>query len=106
MSKIGHNLPHGQLRAFFERLERVQEEIDALNGDKSEIYAEAKGNGFDTKIMRIVANRRKQDTAELQETDVMIELYENALSGARKKTGTKNATRARAQEGAKEDDAS
>lgn len=105
MSGKGHNsIAQGQLRSYFERLERLQEEIDALNADKSELYAEAKGNGFDPKIMRIVATRRRQDTAQRQEQDAMIELYEEALAGAKKKTGTKRATRARARGG--DDDAS
>ncbi|WOF75336.1 DUF2312 domain-containing protein [Parvibaculaceae bacterium PLY_AMNH_Bact1] len=99
MSGIGHNLPNAKLRKFFERLERLQDEIDALNGDKSELYAEAKAMGFDPKIMRIVFSRRQQDTAELQEKDAKIALYEEALSGVKKKTGTERATRARARGG-------
>lgn len=105
MSKMGHNLPHAQLRKFFERLERLQEEIDAMNADKSELYAEAKAMGFDPKIMRIVFTRRRQDTEQRQEQDAMVELYEDALSGVKKKTGTKPATRARAR-GGKDADAS
>jgi uncharacterized protein (UPF0335 family) len=68
-----------KLRAFVERIERVEEEIKGLNGDKRDIYAEAKGNGFDTKaIKKIVAIRRK-DHAERQEEDAILETYMTAL---------------------------
>lgn len=68
-----------QLRAFVERIERVEEEIKGLNGDKRDIYAEAKSCGFDTKaIKKIVAIRRK-DVAERQEEDAILETYMQAL---------------------------
>ena len=50
-----------QLRAFVERIERIEEEIKGLTEDKKDIYAEAKGNGFDVKILREVIRVRKQD---------------------------------------------
>jgi uncharacterized protein (UPF0335 family) len=56
-----------QLRAFVERIERVEEEIKALTDDKKDIYAEAKGQGFDVKILREVIRIRKQDQKELDE---------------------------------------
>ena len=101
----GHNsgtIAQGKLRSLFERLELNQEAIDERNAAKKDIYDEARAMGFDPKIMRIVQSRRKQDTVELQERDATIELYETALSGTKrrpkKKTGTENATRARARE--------
>lgn len=98
MTHQQHNIAHAQLRNYFERIERLNEEIDALNKDKSEVYSEAKSNGFDVKIMRIVLSRRQMDAADLKERDSLIELYESALRGGGKRSGTKSATRARARE--------
>lgn len=69
----------GQLRAFVERIERVQEDIDALSDDKKEIFAEAKSMGFDTKALRSIVKMRKLDPAERQEAEAMIDLYKAAL---------------------------
>lgn len=99
------NIAHAQLRALVERIERTQEEIDTLNKDKSEIYAEAKGNGFDPKILKIVISRRQMDSTDRKERDDLIELYERALRGNDKGSGTKRATRARAREDAEGEDA-
>jgi uncharacterized protein (UPF0335 family) len=82
----------GRLRDFFQRIERLNEDIEALNSDKSQVYQEAKAEGFDVTIMRVVLSRRKMDRADVQERDALVELYESALSG------TKPATRARARE--------
>lgn len=68
-----------QLRAFIERIERMEEEKSAIGADIKEIYAEAKGNGFDTKIMRRVVRLRKQDANERMEQDALLELYMSAL---------------------------
>lgn len=68
-----------RLRSFVERLERLNEEIDALNGDKREIYAEAKGVGFDTKIMKEVIKLRKLDREDRQERETLLDLYMRAL---------------------------
>lgn len=91
--KVGDNsLAKGKLRDFFQRIERLNEEIEALNSDKSEVYQQAKAEGFDVTIMRVVLSRRKMERADVQERDALVELYESALSG------TKPATRARARE--------
>ena len=81
MSQIGHNsgIAADQLRAFIERVERLEEEKQALTDDIKEIYSEAKSAGFDTKIMRKVVARRKMDEADRNTLDEMIELYEGAL---------------------------
>ena len=71
-----------RLRAFVQRIERLEEEKAALAADIREIYAEAKGDGFDTKVLRQVIRRRKQDTAEMQEQDALLELYLSALGEA------------------------
>ena len=71
-----------RLRAFVQRIERLEEEKAALAADIREIYAEAKGDGFDTKVLRQVIKRRKQDAAEQQEMDALLELYLSALGEA------------------------
>ncbi|MGB8601448.1 MAG: DUF2312 domain-containing protein [Rhizomicrobium sp.] len=68
-----------QLRSYIERIERLEEERSALSEDMREVYAEAKGNGFDTKIMRQVVRLRKLDKADFQEQEAMLELYKRAL---------------------------
>lgn len=97
------NIAHAQIRNAVERIERINEEIDALNKDKSEVYAEVKGVGLDPKILRIVISRRQMDGAVREEQDSLIELYEEALRGKGGKAGTKNATRARAREDGEEE---
>lgn len=72
-------IAQGQLRSFVERIERLEEEKAALAADIKEVYAEAKGNGFDTKVLRKVISLRKKDTAERQEEEAMLELYLHAL---------------------------
>jgi uncharacterized protein (UPF0335 family) len=68
-----------QLRSFVERVERLEEEKKALSEDIREVYAEAKGDGFDVKIMRQVVRLRKMDKADFQEAEAMLELYKRAL---------------------------
>ena len=68
-----------QLRAFIERIERMQEERKSISDDISDIYKEAKGNGFDTKVIkRIVADRAK-DQNDLAEFESLYDLYRSAL---------------------------
>lgn len=73
-----------QLLSFVERHERLQEERDALGADQREVMEEAKGMGFDTKILRTVIRRRKMDAADRQEADAMLELYEDSVRQAEK----------------------
>ena len=68
-----------QLRSFVERVERLEEEKAALAGDIREVYSEAKGSGFDTKIMRQVVRLRKLDRADFQEREAVLDLYMTAL---------------------------
>jgi len=72
-----------QLRAIVERIERIDEEIKQLNEDKKEIFDEAKGNGFDVKILREVIRLRKQDPEERDERESLLEVYLNAIETAR-----------------------
>lgn len=68
-----------RLRSFVERVERLEEEKKALSDDIKEVYAEAKGEGFDVKIMRQVVRLRKMDKADFQEAEAMLDLYLSAL---------------------------
>lgn len=77
MAKSGFAKEH--LKSFIERVERLLEEKDALTSDIREVYAEAKGQGFDTKTMRQVVALRKMETADRQEQEAMRELYMSAL---------------------------
>ena len=68
-----------QLKAFIERIERLEEEKAGIAGDIKDVYAEAKGNGFDTKVLRKIIAIRKRDYAERQEEEAILELYMQAL---------------------------
>jgi uncharacterized protein (UPF0335 family) len=78
MSDVG-GIAAERLRSFIERIERLEEEKAALASDIREIYAEAKGTGFDTKIMRQVLKLRKMDRADVEEQETLLELYCRAL---------------------------
>ncbi len=69
----------GHLRAFVERIERLEEENKALADDIKDVYAEAKGNGFDVKIMRKIISLRKQDREKRNEEEEILGLYMAAL---------------------------
>ncbi len=79
-SKAGDaSLAQDQLRSIVERIERLEEEKAATATDIKEVYAEAKANGYDTKTLRQVVRLRKQDKAERQEQEAILELYLHAL---------------------------
>jgi len=69
----------GRLKSFIERLERLEEDKAAVSGDMKEVFAEAKGEGFDTKILRKVLRWRKQDKAQRQEEEALVDLYLSAI---------------------------
>ena len=71
-----------QLKTIIERIERLEEDKAAVAADLKEVYAEAKGEGFDTKILRKVVRMRKTDLAKRQEEEALIELYLSAVGGA------------------------
>ena len=82
MSKIGHNsggVSSDQLRSYIERIERLGEEKAALAADIREVFAEAKGNGFDVKIMRQAIRLRKLDKDDRDEQEAILDLYMRAL---------------------------
>ncbi|HEV7372685.1 MAG TPA: DUF2312 domain-containing protein [Arenibaculum sp.] len=68
-----------RLRSFIERLERLEEEKKGLQDDIKDVMAEAKGTGFDTKIIRQILRLRKQAKEERQEMEELLELYKAAL---------------------------
>lgn len=69
----------GQLRAFIERVERLEEEKKAISDDIRDIFSEAKGSGFDVKVMRQVIKIRKQDSNERMEQEAVLDTYLAAL---------------------------
>ncbi|TDW21089.1 uncharacterized protein (UPF0335 family) [Rhizobium azibense] len=86
---IGHNSgsdAHGvardQLRAFIERIERLEEEKKTIADDIKDVYGEAKGMGFDTKVLREVIRIRRQDEQERMEREAILETYLFALGMA------------------------
>lgn len=79
---VEDSVAQDQLRSFIERIERMEEEKASIANDIKEIYSEAKGNGFDTAIMRQIVAMRKKDLSELQEHDAILELYMQALGMA------------------------
>jgi uncharacterized protein (UPF0335 family) len=74
-----------QLRTIVERIEHVEEEIKELNEAKKEIYQEAKGNGFDVKILREVIRVRKQDQEERDEQESLLDAYLEAIKAPKVK---------------------
>jgi uncharacterized protein (UPF0335 family) len=74
-----HRFAKDQLKAFVERVERLEEEKKAIADDIRDVYAEAKGNGFDVKSLRIVVRLRKQDINERKEQEAILETYLHAL---------------------------
>ena len=73
------NFGKDQLKAFVERIERLEEEKKAISDDIRDVYAESKGNGFDVKALRAVVRLRKQDANERQEQQLILDTYLNAL---------------------------
>ncbi|MBF0252020.1 MAG: DUF2312 domain-containing protein [Alphaproteobacteria bacterium] len=78
MAEVG-GIAADRLRAFVERVERLEEEKAALMADIREVYAEAKGTGFDVKALRQVVRLRKMDVSERQEREAILDLYKAAL---------------------------
>jgi uncharacterized protein (UPF0335 family) len=79
ITETSQTVAAGQLRAFIERIERLEEEKKTIADDIKEVFAEAKGTGFDTKAMRSIIRLRKKDQAERQEEETILDLYKAAL---------------------------
>lgn len=78
MADVG-GIAADQLRQIVARIERLEEEKAGLAADIRDVYAEAKGNGFEVKVLRQIIRLRKLDKAELQEQDALLDLYMHAL---------------------------
>jgi uncharacterized protein (UPF0335 family) len=79
ITETSQTVAAGQLRAFIERVERLEEEKKTISDDIKEVFAEMKGTGFDTKAVRTIIRLRKQDHAERQEAEAILDLYKAAL---------------------------
>jgi uncharacterized protein (UPF0335 family) len=77
-SKVG-GIAADRLRSLIERIERLEEERKALGNDIKDIYAEAKSAGFDVKVMRQLIRIRKQEPAEVEEQETLLDVYRRAL---------------------------
>lgn len=75
-------IPGDKIRAFVERVENLDTEIQELNEQKKEVFAEAKGEGFDVKILKEIIKLRKQDEEERDERESMLDLYMRAMEQA------------------------
>jgi uncharacterized protein (UPF0335 family) len=78
-AQTAHRFAKDHLKAFVERVERLEEEKKALADDVRDVYAEAKANGFDVKAMRTVVRLRKLDVNERKEQEAILETYLHAL---------------------------
>lgn len=76
---MSDNIAADQLRLFIERIERLEEEKKATNDDIKDVYAEAKGTGFDPKTMRVIIRLRKMEKHHRDEAEMLIETYKAAL---------------------------
>ena len=76
---MDNSIAADQLKAIIERIERLEEEKKALSEDIKDVYGEAKGNGFDTKIMRQIIKLRKMEEPDRREQDELLDLYRQAL---------------------------
>ncbi len=79
---IGHNINNvagDRLRSIIERWERLDEEVKALRSDQKDIMQEAKSAGFDVKVIRKLIAERRLDQAEVEETEMLIDVYRRAL---------------------------
>ncbi len=77
--QAAHRFAKDHLKAFVERVERLEEEKKTIADDIRDVYAEAKANGFDVKALRTVVRLRKQDVNERKEQEAVLETYLHAL---------------------------
>ena len=80
--EVLNSTAQSQLKTIIERIERLEEDKAAVANDLKEVFAEAKGNGFDTKTLRKVVRWRKQDRAKRQEEEALLDLYLSAIGEA------------------------
>ena len=75
-------IPGGKIRSFVERIENIDGELAELNEQKKEVFSEAKGEGFDVKILKEIIKLRKQDQDERDERESLLDLYMRAMETA------------------------
>ena len=75
-------IPGDRIRSFIERVEQIEEEIKALNEGKKEVMSEAKGEGFDVKVLKEILRLRKLDQDERDEQESLLDLYMRAMEDA------------------------
>lgn len=71
-----------RIRSFIERVEQIEEELKALNEGKKEVFSEAKGEGFDVKVLKEILKIRKQDKDQRDEQESLLDLYMRAMDQA------------------------
>ena len=76
------SIPGGRIRSFVERIEQLDTEVQELNEQKKEVFAEAKGEGLDVKILREIIKLRKQDEDERDEHETLLDIYMKAMDAA------------------------
>ena len=76
---MNENVSAEQLRLFIERIETLEEEKKGMADDIKDVYAEAKGTGFDTKTMKTIVRLRKMEKAARQEAEALLDIYKTAL---------------------------
>ena len=76
------SIPGGRIRSFVERIENLDTELQELNKQKKEVFAEAKGEGFDLRILKEIIKLRKQDKDERDEHDTLLDMYMRAMETA------------------------
>jgi uncharacterized protein (UPF0335 family) len=84
-------IPGGKIRSFVERIENLDTELQELNELKKEVFSEAKGQGFDVKILKQIIKLRKQDQEERDERESLLDLYMRAMENASGDKATKAA---------------
>ncbi len=84
MSDISVSVPGGRIRSFIERIENLDTELQELNEQKKEVFSEAKGEGFDVKILKEIIKLRKQDENERDEHETLLDVYMRAIESADK----------------------
>jgi uncharacterized protein (UPF0335 family) len=85
------SVPGGRIRSFVERIENLDSELQELNEQKKEVFSEAKGEGFDVKILKEIIKLRKQDQDERDEHETLLDTYLRAMETAEKEPEAKKA---------------
>ncbi|HEU0150418.1 MAG: hypothetical protein V7634_1863 [Bradyrhizobium sp.] len=85
------SVPGGRIRSFVERIENLDSELQELNEQKKEVFSEAKGEGFDVKILKEIIKLRKQDQDERDEHETLLDTYLRAMESAEKEPEAKKA---------------